>query len=83
MFITGQCNIENLRSTGDQAGVLQQSLASIPGVISIAKTRQPIGWSSATTLKDEKGDTIEEVNFFQVDDNFVKSGPGDLARKRI
>ena len=38
-------NIEDLRSTGDQAGVLQQSLAAIPGVISISKTRQSIGWS--------------------------------------
>ena len=66
-------NIEDLRSTGNQAGVLQQSLAAIPGVISIAKTRQPIGWSFSTTLKDEKDNTIEEVNYFQVDDNFVKT----------
>ena len=66
-------NIEDLRSTGDQAGVLQQSLAAIPGVISIAKTRQPIGWSFSTTLKDDSGNTIEEVNYFQVDNNFVKT----------
>lgn len=66
-------NIEDLRSTGDQAGVLQQSLATIPGVISIAKTRQSIGWSNFAKLRDDSGNTIEEANYFQVDDNFVKT----------
>ena len=66
-------NIEDLRSTGDQAGVLQQSLATIPGVISISKTRQPIGWSFSTKLRDDGGNIIEEVNYFQVDDNFVQT----------
>ena len=66
-------NIEDLRSTGDQAGVLQQSLAASPGVISIAKTRQPIGWSFSTKLRDDGGNTIEDVNFFQADNNFVQT----------
>ena len=66
-------NIEDLRSTGDQAGVLQQSLATIPGVISISKTRQPIGWSFSTKLRDDGGNTIEDVNFFQADNNFVQT----------
>ena len=66
-------NIEDMRSTGDQAGVLQQSLAASPGVISIAKTRQPIGWSFSTKLRDDGGNIIEEVNYFQVDDNFVQT----------
>ena len=66
-------NIEDLRSTGDQASVLQQSLATIPGVISISKTRQPIGWSSSTTLKDDGGNIIKEINYFQVDNNFLKT----------
>ncbi len=66
-------NIEDLRSTGDQADVLQQSLDTIPGVISIAKTRQSIGWSNFAKLRDDSGNTIEEVNYFQVDDNFVKT----------
>ncbi len=76
-------NIEDLRSTGDQAGVLQQSLAAIPGVISIAKTRQPIGWSSSTKLRDDGGNIIEEVNFFQVDDNFVQTVGLEILHGRV
>ncbi len=73
-------NIEELRPTG--AGVLQQSLATISGVISIAKTRQPIGWSFSTNLRDHDGNTIEDVNYFQVDDNFVKTVGLELLHGR-
>ncbi len=67
---------------GNEADRLQRSLSAYLPVTSCARTRQPIGWSNATTVKGDNGLLIDGVNYIQVDGPFLKTVGLKLLRGR-